>query len=263
MIRSIVSPRLETADRCRSDSVEFTLSRDVVLLVLKDGSARLLDFNGSFYGLSATAAEMLQQFLTVGREAAARTVADSYSTDVSRIEGDLDLLVRDLLRRGLLRKRGEASVGYAMGSNAAYLFTAPLLWITRAVTNRSFRTRAWALLTIANFSVTVFGWSKSITAWQHFFRSAIHTDEAPTDAVVYEIDAVTRDVGACHLLRIECKERALCCWAMLRMMGEAAELVVGVNLYPLASHCWCEVGSIVLTDFEDKCACYTPILRYD
>jgi hypothetical protein len=60
-----------------------------------------------------------------------------------------------------------------------------------------------------------------------------------------------------------CKERALCCWALARAAGLAATLVVGLQLFPLAGHCWCEVGSWTLSDDRARCDLYTPVIRYE
>ena len=79
---------------------------------------------------------------------------------------------------------------------------------------------------------------------------------------VRALDDALRQTAAGHLLVMACKERALSCWALLRWAGAPAALVVGLDLFPLTGHCWCEVGSRIVTDFEDRCASYMPVARY-
>jgi hypothetical protein len=71
-----------------------------------------------------------------------------------------------------------------------------------------------------------------------------------------------RQLASGHPLPMACKERALACWLLLRWEGLAARLVVGLEFFPLVGHCWCEVGSLVLSDYPDHCEFYTPVLNY-
>jgi len=50
---------------------------------------------------------------------------------------------------------------------------------------------------------------------------------------------------------------------LLRSAGVPAKLVVGLDLYPLAGHCWCEVGQHAFSDFPDRCESFTPVIRYE
>lgn len=84
-----------------------------------------------------------------------------------------------------------------------------------------------------------------------------------SEKIIEAIDEKVRTIAAKHLLNIGCKERALCCWTLIRSYGLPVKLVLGVDLFPLASHCWCEFGSEILTDYSDRCERFTPILSYE
>jgi serine/threonine protein kinase len=131
----------------------------------------------------------------------------------------------------------------------------------------SLEKKAWALLALAFVAIRLFGWPKTVASWQHSLD--LQHPHAPTGSATTEleqsaknIDKVVRAVAACHPFHVDCKERALSCWWLLCSAGFSAQLVVGVKLFPLASHCWCEMGPFVLSDAQDRCQDFTPIISY-
>ena len=56
--------------------------------------------------------------------------------------------------------------------------------------------------------------------------------------------------------------RALCSWSLARAAGLHAALVVGIDLFPIAAHCWCEVGTQTLGDEREHCNSFTPVARW-
>ena len=120
-----------------------------------------------------------------------------------------------------------------------------------------------ALLLLARCCFALFGWARTVAAWQ----TSVWQPEYPvptvgSDDIIARIDDTVRQRAA-HLPLTDCKERALCCWFLLCSMGIPAVLVVGIQVYPLTGHCWCQVGAHVLTDFSDRCDDYTPVIRYE
>jgi Transglutaminase-like superfamily len=79
---------------------------------------------------------------------------------------------------------------------------------------------------------------------------------------MHMIDTAVRQAAARHILKVECKERALCCWVLARRAGVPAQLVVGICLFPLEGHCWCECGEWIFSDDRDRCASYHPVITY-
>jgi hypothetical protein len=119
-------------------------------------------------------------------------------------------------------------------------------------------------MTLASVSIRIFGWPKTIAGWYSYLQN--HAPSSTTTELeqsVKEIDEVVRRVAARHLFHVECKERALSCWWLLSSAGFSAKLVLGVSLFPLACHCWCETGQFVLSDDQDQCEQFTPVLSYE
>lgn len=253
------------------DQSEYALSPNVVLLLSQDGTARLLDMGGKFYALPATGAQMLKGTLEQGASATVTRLADQYGVSSGQVQADLNTLLDNLEQRGLIHGlRRRRRVGQP-GAGWPSLFLIPALRFIY-LSRRSLEARAAALLTLARLSFFLFGWARTIAAWKRCLRQVdlqfseeseeSEEPEEQEEETVKAIDEAVRKVAAKHVLRMACKERALCCWYMLRCMGVPADLVVGVNLFPLAGHCWCEVGPRMLSDYRDRCEAYTPVVRY-
>ena len=82
------------------------------------------------------------------------------------------------------------------------------------------------------------------------------------EPTVQTIDAAVRGAASRHAFSVECKERSLSCWSLARAAGLPATVVLGINLFPVAGHCWCESGPWTLSDYEDRCQNFTPVVRY-
>ena len=232
----------------------YRLAPDVILVSAEDASARLLDLSGSFYALSATGAEMLQGVLGNGVEATIHDIAAQYGLEDSRVRSDLKDLLDKLERSGLVRVSSSSSSFNRPRATIAHTVAALLLRLP-------LRRSPTALLIFARMSFACFGWSDTIAAWGRVaargaFRTAVHTD-----ADLDRVDLVIRDAAA-RLPFVDCKERSLSAWFLLCCQGIPATLVVGIHWFPLAGHCWCEVGPRKLTDFADRCETYRQVARY-
>lgn len=230
------------------------LGRDVVILPVDDGSARLLDLDGSFHALSRSGYELLAAALQEGPAAAADRVAALYGVEAARVRADLDRLLADLGRKGLIREPGEPAGTHARIRAAR----ACIRTFARSPLARS----AGPLLIFARLSFAWFGWSETVAAWAEILPAAPPSATPPDADASERIDARVRTLGA-RLPGIDCKERALAAWILLAREGVPASLVVGVHLYPLTGHCWCEAGGRTLTDDALYCRAYTPVARYE
>ncbi|MEV5747245.1 lasso peptide biosynthesis B2 protein [Actinoallomurus sp. NPDC052308] len=242
---------------------EYRLSPNVVLLRLPDGTGQLLDLGGQFYALSNTAVEMLHDVLDGGSALAAEKSAVSYSAPLSVVHRDLDAFLRDLMDRGLICSLNE--IPEPAGGRSAILsrIVLILLWLVQTRT-RSVKTRMTALMTLSYVSVRVLGWSQAVATWQACRRQG----PAPAGAACSDhrrladfIRETNRRLRARHPLPLDCKDQALCSWALLRDQGLRPTLVVGVA-YPVAFHCWCELDGFIVSDDEDICRRHTPVARY-
>jgi Transglutaminase-like superfamily/Coenzyme PQQ synthesis protein D (PqqD) len=240
----------------------YLLSPDVVLMPLADGTAQLVDLDGSFYGLSETAAQMLKATLDMGEHDAFQRIAAQYNADLDRVRTDLAELIETLRAKGLIRRSGDrlrtvAGLRTAMALAISY----PVFKIVTPVRNQ--RLKAMMLLAVARLCFALFGWARTVNAWHKFLRrphvSAADLEQQP---LIAAIDDAIR-LSANNLPSISCKERALCCWFMLRSAGVKAKLLMGVRFLPFSAHCWCEVDERILTDSAESCKAYTPIICYE
>lgn len=260
MIQSIVR-----ADTPMTSSA-YRLAPHVIFLRLQDGSARLLDLGGNIYAISQTGAQMLNETLLVGAATAAVRIATEYDIEISHIQNDLYIFLRDLEKKRLLfspqRHRGTCQ----MKKLLACLILLPLLRYISAYPC-SLERKTWVLLALASVALRIFGWPHTLVSWQraqgHAFPQKHALDRAPAGpgSSVKKIDNVVRHVAAHHLFPVECKERALACWWLLSARGFSAQVVLGISLFPLECHCWCEVGPLVLSDDQEHCKQFMPILR--
>jgi hypothetical protein len=210
--------------------------------------------DGSFYAVSPVAAAMLRDTIDQGRDAAIARSAARYGVDATRIAADLDALLADMTRRALLRSaRPRARSGIRRGLASAIAGAAGFaLRLARAP-----RARAWIALALARASFVLLGWNATVRAWRGRFGAG---GAAPIDSQ-RAIDAAVRAAAAHHPMNVDCKERALACFALARAAGLPATLVVGVDFYPLAGHSWCEIGDAVIGDEEAHCRRFTPAFR--
>lgn len=238
------------------------LPPDTIYIGVGDGSGRLLSFDGDFYALSATSADMFRRLLQNPMESVLRELTRAYDAPEIRIKNDLRELLNQLQRRDLVFSEAAPDNARRKNPPAPSVILIPLLrclWrlpVKRAGT-------IWWLLALARVACCLWGWSSSVACWRGFLEmwqpgrnDAVSVDRAAA------IDASVRHSAARHLMGMGCKERALTCWFLLLRAGIPADLVLGVNLYPLASHCWCESGGQIYSDDVERCGRYEEILRY-
>jgi hypothetical protein len=239
---------------------EYFLPPDVILLTVEDGSARLLDMGGSFHAVPAIGARMLQETLANGAAAAAMRIADDYGVALQQVRSDLAVFLRDLEDQGLLcgqrNRQRRRSVGLARQ------LLRPSLHGTHRLL-RSPEAKARVLLGLARLAFALFGWTPTVAAWQdaHALFPVRKACERDTETI-QKLDRAVHAAAASHPVAVACKERALCCWSLARASGLHAAVIVGVELFPIAGHCWCEVGPHMLGDDREWCERSTPVARW-
>jgi hypothetical protein len=248
--------------RSAAPEAEFALPPDVIFVTVHDGSARLLDMAGRFHAVPAIGARMLQETLQFGRGEAGRRIAQEYGAAPWQVQTDLDVFLRELQEQGLLCKQGERRSCGGLAAGLARLFLRPALsWIHGVL--RSADSKAPAILGLARLSFALLGWTRTIAIWKeaHAGFASRQADKGKEQAI-RTLDQAVRAAAASHPFEVACKERALCCWALARAAGLAASLVVGIELFPLVGHCWCEVGPQTLSDDPDWCASFVPVGKW-
>jgi hypothetical protein len=231
------------------------LGPDAALVLDPNGSSAVLDMNGEFYGISAIGALMLKGALACGRRMTAQILAKRFGVEPSRIAADLDRLIDDLHKRGVVEGR---SASKAIGQDAGARFAAALLAGVFRITRRN-RPRAAASLALSRLSFALFGWKATIGAWRVRFPESEGVVEP---AKAREIDNVVRRVSARNWIGADCKERALSCFSLARAAGLPASLHIGIALYPLGGHCWCKIGDHLVSDDAERCDKFLPVFRY-
>jgi hypothetical protein len=242
-------------------SSRYVLCPNVILLPLADRTACLLDLDGSFFNLSQTAAQMLKGILEQNQADAIEQIAAEYNADVDRVREDLIALITQLRTKDLIRRNDERVRETGLRTAIAITLSYPGLGLLRRVHNQ--RLKALALLTLARTSFRLAGWARTVGAWRkyvgsHHFLVAASQRERLIDAIDGAIRRSPKDVPS-----NACKERALCCWFMLRSVGIPAKLVMGVQFQPFSGHCWCEVDGKILSDSSENCKAYTRLVDYD
>jgi hypothetical protein len=257
MIASIqIGPALPEGER------EYWLSPHVIFVTVEDGSARLLDMAGSFHALPAVGTRMLQETLARGSEAAITRIAREYGVAPQQVRNDLAVFLLDLETQGLLCRQGSRPRSDHSALGLARFLLRPSLNAAHRFL-RLPKTKSRALLTLARVSFALFGWTRTITVWReaHAYLPVRQSCEADAETV-QALDAAVHAAAASHPVAVACKERALCSWSLARAAGLNASVVVGIAVFPVAGHCWCEVGTQTLGDNEEWCCRFTPVARW-
>lgn len=257
MITAMLSP----ASVSQGGQGVYVLAPHARLLLVQDDTARLLDLDGAFCALSPTGTALLCASLQHDLDTAVQSVATAYRVDAQQVRHDLSLFLADLAYKRLIYPTASPPLpGAKRDARWSSRLLRTLLRHVKASTALG-PTRVGLVLALAYVSIRLLGLAHTITVWQQAFppprRSA-----ARLHSVARDIDETVRTMVARHPLPLTCKERALGCWALLRAAGFPAELVIGIELFPLASHCWCEMEADVLTDDADRCRRFTPVWRY-
>jgi hypothetical protein len=255
MITSIQTCPVPPAER----AAEYCLSPNVIIVAVEDGSARLLDMSGRFHAVTAVGARMLQETLTSGTAAAATQIAEDYGVDRQRVQDDLTVFLRDLEKQRLLSTQRNRRRG---GNGLARVLLRPVLRTAHRLP-ASPQARARTLLGLARLSFGLFGWTRTVAVWKeahaHFPSRPAGAQDAET---IQALDRAVRAAAACHPVAVACKERALCSWSLARTAGLSASLIVGIDLFPIAGHCWCEVGTRPIGEDRERFRHFTPVARW-
>jgi hypothetical protein len=203
---------------------------------------------------------MLKSTLEMDEHGALQQMAAHYNADLDRVHADLAELLRTLRAKGLIRRTDDRVPADRLRMTMAWAISYPVFKMVIPVQNQ--RLRVLVLLALARLGFALFGWARTVEAWHKGLGcSPVFTADSQRQQLIDTIgDAVRRSAG--KLPSISCKERALCCWYMLRSAGVPARLVMGVRFPPFSAHCWCEVDARILTDSSESCAAYTPIICY-
>lgn len=241
---------------------DYVLGENVILLQVKDGTARIIDLDGEYHAISVTAALILLETLKNGSQKVAERLANEYSIELSQAQEDVRFFLQYLTDKRIIYHLETSKEQDKINKyNLLFFLEFLLKLINRSSIN--FEIKVWIILSLAYFSFRLLGWTKTIKVWQHSFSSTIIVNVQEKDKFINAVDLAIHNVTPYHLLNIECKERALCSWWMLCFAGIPAKLTLGVDLFPLSSHCWCEVGKNIVGDNKEWREWFTPVFSWE
>lgn len=245
-----------------AQEAEYVLPPDVIFVTVEDGSVRLLDMAGGFHAVPTVGTRMLRETLTNGADAAATRIAKDYDVARQQVQNDLAVFLRDLEKQGLLRSQRNRQPRRSGSFGLARLLLRPSLHGAHRLL-RSPETKARTLLALARLSFALFGWTRTVAVWQEAHARFPARQAGEREAgTIPALDKAVRAAVASHPVSVACKELALCSWSLARAAGLHAALVVGMDLYPIAGHCWCEVATQPLGDDRERCDRFTPVARW-
>ena len=261
LIKSVMSSRMQDAPA----SGGYGLPEDVFFVVAEDRTGRLLDLAGNVCAITVTGTAMLEMVLR-GHDfdGACQALADRFRADPQQVQRDMRVFLLDLERQQLLVPPGSTRRRTWSVGRKLWWLIAPILYLCAFWPDRWLKAKAWVLLTVAYLSTRAFGWPTTVSIWELCTSaSAGKRHKSPDDGMLNTIDAVAAHAITRHPLNLGCRERALCCQALARAAELPAKIVLGIDLFPFALHCWCESGSHILADrYEGRCDRYTPLAVY-
>lgn len=261
MTRRVLSP---PAQGTQSDG--YRLADDVYLVIVEDGSGRLVDLAGDACAITNSGTAMLEMVLGRSFEAATEALAQQFPLNLMQARADMDSFLLELTAQDLIVPPGSTRrSNWSLRRDLAWLM-APIVYLCALGPAKWLTLKAWVLLTASYLSTRIFGWPNTLRTWQacsspsrRGIRSRVSDDPDALDA----IDTIVRRTITRHPLNLGCKERALCCQTLTHAAGLPAKIVLGVDLFPFGLHCWCESGSRVVADrYEGRCDRYTPLATY-
>ena len=237
--------------------------------MVDDGSARLVDLDGAVSALDATATTMMEAALRLSEAEAVAELADVFGVEPRRIATDLQAVLADPIARGTLRSRPRGLPRRVFQTRNQLASVLGALAVRLVGPRSDPKIQAWCALTAAHLSFRLAGWSPTVNTWiapgradwGRTRRTAGNgSDELAT------LDAITIAVtcaAARYPFPLDCKDRALAAFAMARAADLPARVVLGISLFPLALHAWCESGGRVVADqFDGYCDRYRPLRVY-
>lgn len=261
---AVVEILIGSAEGLRTDA--YRLGPDVVVLVVDDGTARIMDLGGDHFAITESAASMLLGTLREGANRTCRSIAATTGAPLERVRADASALLGELDAAGILLCAGETPDDASRRDRLTQATARAALrrWLVRD------RATAWTaslLIALAWATTRAFGWASTVRWWRDEVETVVARGDISGGQPGPSVETITEATASAlarHPLPVACKERALCAYALTRRAGLPARLVLGVSVFPFASHVWCEsAGRVVGDRLEDGCDQFAPVLMYD
>jgi hypothetical protein len=239
-------------------SAPYCLDADVLLLLVDDGTSRLLDLNRFFLALDCESTSEIRAGL--GQELCHSIVSSAQpagrpAREAKRSTATSDLhspLMEELLRKGVVVRRGGARRGVRLFPE----------WLGLPRWLRSLRIGSSRRPSNLGF----WGWGRLglMIHWAGLGR----TIRAAVEAAASEGESFASNRSLADLLSerdglirhaarsgwpVTCKEKAIAAFLYARANGFRPQMVLGVDLFPFRAHLWCECDGEVLSDPPEEC----------
>jgi hypothetical protein len=235
------------------ENESYETARDVYVIYAADGTSRVIDLNRDFYALDHPATLLLDRVLGKPQ----RTFTTPEMSD-----GDVRAFTEELLTKRLIRPktaaRQEVPDALSILQRLYHrMIAAPILALCRHFPAGS-PLQVSLLLFSAYLSVRTIGSGNTVRLWGRSAGSK-RSGKKGRDFDAMRISDQVRARAARSLLPLDCKERALTAWIVLRFAGANSKFNIGITLYPFAGHCWCSLGDCIVADDEERCKTFTSL----
>lgn len=233
------------------------LGEDVLLLLVRDGTSRLLDLNGQFLALDGRATQDLTAALGIS-ELESPSLNSSgtvftpgvQETRRSGIDQNPSELIAKLEKRRLIWRNGQVDRDPQINLDLFALWFGRLGVGLHRVSNR-LGLPGWIWLGLA---IRCLGLGRTM-------RAAVDASSNPPGHLGLEsLPSEWQSRRAALILSaarswwpVSCKEKAIAAFLRARGEGFQPQLVLGIDLFPFRAHLWCECAGEILSDPPDEC----------
>lgn len=147
-------------------NARYRLAPNVVLLLLEDRSARVLNLGGDFFALSESAADLLGEIIQTDPDTAAQRIAHRHQAGVRQVRRDLEICTQRFLQMGVIRPAHTLKPDRQPRTATVLMGLLGMVHRLRS----SPETQAWWLLLLAYIAIRRWGWPATVRCWQQFYR---------------------------------------------------------------------------------------------
>jgi hypothetical protein len=236
------------------------LSANVYLLTLADGTGLLLDLDGIFAALDRTGLAFLLVALRQKIDAAVESLAERFHRDERQVRADLLVFLAGLTKRSLLTQSTARSTVVDLLGSFLQLLARPFIQMPFAI---PISNRWFTLFTLVQsfflIRATGFGTAIRVLCRQWGKHAKTHSGDL-SKLTSSQARQLVLDLSSRCWLPMSCKERALSAFAWACRRGTPAQLVLGVEIAPFQTHCWCLVEGEISSDLPGDCATFVPLV---
>lgn len=219
---------------------QYQLSSTVELVKYEDTTVLSDWARGKFFGLYPLTAKLLKGLIDGQIKETIDEVYILYDVPREQVEKDTQAFAKDLLKNKIIIEAQNLK-NFSLPSPLSICL----------------------LLILARISYKILGLLPSIRLWR-CFHNPIHCElpENEREELIEILSIRIQEQCSKIPFAVDCKERALVGYTVLRAMGLPAELVLAAQYYPFAMHAWSECFGIVVGDNAKRCSYWIPVKKF-